>query len=127
MSRVPRRVVLCVALAGVLAASLTLVFCLGRDGTPATTPVAAATVSPVFGVNMSLLDGGDELATNPNTQALLRSWGVPLIRLPLRSGLADATLIAAMQAVLAVGATPMVILPGPASGTPAGDRHLLSL
>jgi hypothetical protein len=123
-----RRIAVLIAAVTVLAAAMTLVLTGERDA-PAITvaPVATATVSPVFGVNMSLFDGSDELATNPNTQAMLRSWGVPLIRVPLRAGLSDATLTGALQAVLAVGATPMVILHGPKSGTLADNQHLLSL
>jgi uncharacterized membrane protein YgcG len=90
-------------------------------------PAAASTVSPVFGINMSLYDGSDELATDPGTQAMMKSWGVPLIRVPLRAGLTDAVLVRALRAVLVVGATPMVILRGPKSGTLADNQHLLDL
>jgi uncharacterized membrane protein YgcG len=123
-----RRIAAVTTLAVVLATTLTLV--LWHGGQPqaaALTPTATDSVSPIFGVNMSLFDSSDELATNAATQATLRSWGVPLIRLPLRTGMSDATLTGAMQAILAVGATPMVILHGPKSGTLADDQHLLAL
>jgi hypothetical protein len=115
-------------LAGLLTATVIWVLARGGD-TPAaalTAPEATST-SGVFGVNVSLFDASDELITNPSTQAMLRSWGVPLIRLPLRSDLSDATVDAAMRAVLAIGATPMVILHGPKSGGLANNQHLLSL
>jgi hypothetical protein len=123
-----RRAAIVAALAVLLTGAVALFF--RHDGpapAAANLPAASTTAAPpIFGVNMSLYTAGDELATSAGTQALLRTWGVPLIRVPLRSGLSDAALTQAMQAVLAVGATPMLILPGPAS-PPAGNQHLLSL
>jgi hypothetical protein len=111
-----------------LAAALAMVFVRqSHHAAIAVTPAATGSVSPVFGVNMSLYDDTDELAADPGTQAMLRSWGVPLIRVPLRAGLSDATLTGALQAVLDIGATPMVILHGPKSGGLGDNQHLLSL
>ncbi|MFC4909357.1 hypothetical protein [Actinomadura gamaensis] len=110
----------------------------------ATAPTAAiarpatATADPLFGANMSFYNANDSLATNADTQALFRSWGLPFIRVPLRAAfdggatVTDAQLLTALKAVRTVGATPVLILRGPGGGRTTGaitatDTHLLDL
>ncbi|WP_345363611.1 choice-of-anchor Q domain-containing protein [Actinoallomurus liliacearum] len=101
-----------------------------------TTPTTA---DPLFGVNMSFFGPGDAMVTRPATRELFRSWGVPIVRVPLRdrfskngAPVGDDQLLSAMRAVRDIGATPMLILRGPGSGRTADDvkktdLHLLDL
>jgi hypothetical protein len=73
---------------------------------------------------MSLYNATDQVKDDPATQALLRSWQVGLVRIPMRQSLDDAALTAALQAVRTIGATPLVIVNGP--GELAGDSAILA-
>src|SRR5690242_17236539 len=52
---------------------------------PARAVDPADQAAPVFGVNMSLFDSGDHLATDSATQALFAGWKTPTVRVPLRA------------------------------------------
>jgi hypothetical protein len=58
------------------------------------------------------------------TQRLFRSWGVPLVRVPMRRNLADVTLATALTAMREIGAVPVVIVSG--LGELAGDDAILA-
>ncbi|MEO3928868.1 hypothetical protein ABGB07_34175 [Micromonosporaceae bacterium B7E4] len=88
---------------------------------------AAGAAAHYFGVNMSLYDANDSLVNDARTQALLSEWGVPLIRVPLRPELDDATYLKAMRAVAAVGAKPMIIIRGPQPDSLTENRRILPL
>ncbi|MEV0407018.1 choice-of-anchor Q domain-containing protein [Actinoallomurus sp. NPDC050550] len=103
-------------------------------------PAAPATAAdPLFGVNMSFFGPDDALVGRPATRELFRSWGVPIVRVPLRdhfegstTPVGDDLLLSAMHAVRDIGATPMLIIRGPGSGLAADDvkktdLHLLDL
>jgi len=106
---------LCMLLAGVL-------------GTWHAAPAQASGDAMIFGVNMSLYDSHDQIVTNPATQRLIGSGGIPLVRVPFRAGLPDSTEVAAMQAVKNVGAAPLMIMHGINDGTyVTDDLHELSL
>jgi hypothetical protein len=83
----------------------------------------AAASDPLSGVNMSLFGANDTLMTQPATQGLFKQWGIPMVRVPLRDAcdpndpgtkLNDAIWTKAMEAARATGATPVVIIRGPA-------------
>lgn len=102
--------------------ALSVVLLLFAGTATAGSAAPAQHAEPVFGVNMSLYSGTDQLKDDPDTQRLFQSWGVPLVRVPMRSTLDDQTLIDAMHAVQAVGADPLLILNGP--GDLTGDNSI---
>jgi hypothetical protein len=76
------------------------------------TPVGG-TVSPyVFGTNLSLFDGNDQVLNSATTRSLLQQMHVRIIRMPARPQMAQETLMAAANAIKSVGAVPLVILEG---------------
>lgn len=101
-----------------------------------TTPTTA---DPLFGGNMSFFGPDDAFVTQSATRELFRSWGVPIVRVPLRDRftpdgppVTDDQWVSAMRAVRDIGATPMLIIRGPGSGRTADDvkktdLHLLDL
>ncbi len=111
-----RVVLLCVA------AALTIVI-----------PIAASSSrspSTIYGINLSMYGPGapDQFVDDPATRALFASLAVPFVRVPIRPGVPDQRLLAAMRSVSASGATPVIILHGPAvPGALAIDIHLLGL
>ncbi|GAA4636862.1 hypothetical protein GCM10023196_088300 [Actinoallomurus vinaceus] len=103
-------------------------------------PAAPSTApDPLFGVNMSFFGPNDAMVGRPATRELFRSWGVPIVRVPLRdhfegstAPVGDDLLLSAMHAVRDIGATPMLIIRGPGSGLAVDDvkktdLHLLDL
>ncbi|MCO5967423.1 choice-of-anchor Q domain-containing protein [Actinoallomurus soli] len=99
---------------------------------------APATADPLFGVNMSFYGPDDAFVTRPQTRELFRSWGVPIVRVPLRDRFEDGTPVgddqwlSAMRAVRDIGATPMLIIRGPGHRRTVDDLkqtdlHLLDL
>jgi hypothetical protein len=87
--------------------------------TTALTPYGTVTlpsngqISPfIFGTNLGLFDGNDQVLTSSTTRSVLTQMRIPIIRMPVRSGLSDAIEIQASQAIKQIGATPLVILHG---------------
>jgi hypothetical protein len=77
---------------------------------------------------MGLFDGGELLLSNGATRQILVNWHTPYIRMPFRSSLSDSTELQALNAIKAIGATPLVIVHGAADSTVAtDDPHLLGL
>jgi hypothetical protein len=90
--------------------------------------VEASTGSPTFGTNLGLFgsSGADQFVDDAATRAIFA--GVPFIRVPMRDNLSDARLTDAMRAVAVTGATPVIVLDGPAHGTATAlqtDQRLL--
>ncbi|HEX6359034.1 hypothetical protein [Actinophytocola sp.] len=92
----------------------------------AETPVDTAAADPPFGVNMSFYSANDTLVNSAATQKLLRDKGIPLVRVPLRgtfdgnpTPIGDDLLLKVMRAAKNTGATPVLILRGPAAGDDA--------
>ncbi len=92
---------------------------------PAATPTTALTsngtlslpagsqISPyLFGTNLGLFDGNDQVLTSSTTRTLLAQMRIPIIRMPVRSNLSDAVEVQAAQAIKQIGAAPLVILHG---------------
>jgi hypothetical protein len=70
-------------------------------------------VSPLlFGTNLGLFTGNDQILTSPTARNLLLQMHIQIIRMPLRSSLPEATEIAAARTIKNLGATPLVALHG---------------
>jgi hypothetical protein len=77
-------------------------------GTKINTPVSPL----LFGTNLGLFNSNDQVLTSSTARSLLQQIHMRIIRMPLRSSLAEATEIAAAQAIKSLGATPLVVLHG---------------
>jgi hypothetical protein len=89
-------------------------------------------ISPLlFGTNMALFHDWDEpLLNSPLTRQQLKDIGVRVIRMPTRATLQDETLIAAANAIKAVGAVPLIVLHGPEAKDPdlvESNKRLLEM
>src|SRR5690242_2748810 len=83
--------------------------------------------SRIFGTNMGLYDGNEQML-QPSTQAVLKSWQTPVVRMPFRTSLSDNVELQALLAIKTMGATPLVIVHGAVdSSVLSDDQHLLSL
>src|SRR5947209_10935875 len=72
-----------------------------------------ASVSPlIFGTNLSLFDGNDQVLTSAATRNELQQMHFRIIRMPVRASLSNATEIQAAQAIKSMGAYALVILRG---------------
>src|SRR5205823_6363644 len=72
-----------------------------------------ASVSPIiFGTNLSLFDGNDQVLTSAATRNELQQMHFRIIRMPVRSSLSNATEIQAAQSIKSMGAYALVILRG---------------
>jgi hypothetical protein len=75
------------------------------------TPVAQ--VSPLlFGTNLGLFNGNDQVLTSSTTRALMQQIHIRIVRIPLRPHLPNAIEVQALQAVKSIGAIPLVTLSG---------------
>ena len=82
----------------------------------------------VFGVNMPLFDGNEQLLSNAGTRQILIGWHTPVIRMPFRASLSDAVELQALQTIKTIGSAPLVIVHGAVDSTVlADDIHLLGL
>jgi hypothetical protein len=66
----------------------------------------------IFGTNLGLFDSQDQVLTSATTRTLLQQIHIQIIRMPVRSTLAEAVEIQAAQIIKSLGATPLVILRG---------------
>ncbi len=80
--------------------------------TLAPTPTPAALSPLIFGTNLGLFDGNDQVITNQGDQALMKQMHVQIVRMPTRSNLSDSVDTQAAQAIKNVGAVPLVALRG---------------
>ncbi len=104
-----------------------LVASTGSVGVVRTTS-AATLDTRVFGTNMGLFDGNEQMLSNTGTQQILIGWHTPVVRMPFRTSLTDAVELQALQTIKTIGATPLVIVHGAVDATVlADDTHLLSL
>lgn len=82
----------------------------------ATTPAVPAILkdsSPyLLGTNLGLFDDHDQAVTSSATQNQLRQMHVSLIRIPTRHNNSESLNRAALQAIKAIGATPLIIVRG---------------
>jgi hypothetical protein len=79
-------------------------------------------VSPLlFGTNLGLFNSDDQVLRSTTTRDLLRQIHTRIIRMPVRSGLSEATEIQAAQDIKNLGAIPLIVLHG------ADDPNSLTL
>ena len=77
------------------------------------TPTIRGPVSPLlFGTNMGLFDGNDQVVTSAMTRSLMQQIHVRIVRIPLRRSLPNALEVQAEQAVKSIGAVPLIVLNG---------------
>jgi hypothetical protein len=84
-----------------------------RNGTITLTVVPNIDVSPLlFGTNLGLFTGNDQVVTSPDTRALMEQMHIRIVRVPVRTHLSNAVEIQAFQAVKSIGAIPLIVLTG---------------
>src|SRR6266478_2942862 len=72
-----------------------------------------AQVSPLlFGTNLGLFTGNDQVITSTTTRDLMQQIHIRIVRIPLRAELPNAIEVQAEQAVKSTGAIPLVTLDG---------------
>lgn len=77
------------------------------------TPTVTVQTSPLlFGTNLGLFTGTDQVVTSAATRALMRQMHIRIVRLPTRPSLPNTIEVQAMQAVKSIGAIPLVVLTG---------------
>jgi hypothetical protein len=81
---------------------------IATSGTQINTPVSPL----LFGTNLGLFNNNDQVLTSSTARSLLQQMHMHIIRMPLRSGLSEATEIAAAQMIKGLGAIPLVVLHG---------------
>lgn len=70
-------------------------------------------VSPLlFGTNLSLFDGNDQVLNSSGARTMLSQMHTRIIRMPVRSSLSESVEVQAAQAIKDLGAIPLVILRG---------------
>ena len=76
-----------------------------------TTPHSTVAGSPLlFGTNMVLADGNDQMLTSSATQSLLQQIHVQIVRMPIRTGVPESVNVLAAQMIKNIGAVPLIIL-----------------
>jgi hypothetical protein len=82
----------------------------------------------VFGVNMPLFGANEQMITNAGTRTIFAAWNTPVVRMPFRASLSDAIELQGLNAIKAIGATPLVVVHGAVDpNVTADDIHLLDL
>jgi len=93
------------------------------------TPTATsnnAQVSPLlFGTNLSLYNGNDQVLTSATTRTLLQQIHTHIIRIPIRDEVPEAVNIQAAQTIKSLGALPLVILHGATFHNPLASDMLV--
>jgi hypothetical protein len=78
-----------------------------------TPPVRNGSPSPLlFGTNLRLLDGNDQVLTSKSTRIAMQLIHVRIVRLPIHSGLSDDLVLEAAQDIKNINAIPLVALEG---------------
>lgn len=82
-----------------------------QQSSAGSTPAAQA--SPLlFGTNLGLFTGDDQVVTSSATRTLMQQIHIRIVRIPMRHSLPDAIEVQAEQAVKSIGAIPLVVLTG---------------
>ncbi|HVM66051.1 MAG TPA: hypothetical protein VMU14_14390 [Acidimicrobiales bacterium] len=82
----------------------------------------------VFGLNIPLFDANEQMITNTGTRTIFAAWNTPVVRMPFRASISDAVELQALNAIKAIGATPLVVVHGAVDpNVTADDTHLLGL
>ncbi|HEV2581687.1 MAG TPA: hypothetical protein VGT44_12610 [Ktedonobacteraceae bacterium] len=86
----------------------------------------APPVSPyLFGTNLGLFNPNDQVLTSTTTRSILQQMHVRIIRMPLRTGLAESVEVQAAQTIKSMGAVPLVVLHGAVDATVLADDSLV--
>jgi hypothetical protein len=94
----------------------------GTHSSPVATGGTQSSVSPLlFGTNLSLFDGNDQVLNSAGTRSQLQQMHIHIIRMPVRSNLSNDTEIQAAQAIKSIGAFALVILRGAVDNTVLAD------
>ncbi len=64
----------------------------------------------LFGTNMVLANGNDQMITSAATQSLLQQIHVSIVRMPIRTGVPESVNVLAAQMIRNIGAVPLIIL-----------------
>lgn len=79
--------------------------------TTPTTPRPTVVGSPLlFGTNMVLANGNDQMITSSVTQNLLQQIHMRIVRMPIRTGMPESVNVLAAQMIKNLGAVPLIIL-----------------
>lgn len=82
-----------------------------QNRSASSTPAAQA--SPLlFGTNLGLFSGNDQVITSIATRTLMQKIHIRIVRIPTRRDLPNDIEIQAMQAIKSIGAIPLVVLNG---------------
>lgn len=77
-------------------------------GTPVSGPVSPL----IFGTNMGLFDGNDQVITSAATRTALQQLHIRIVRMPTRQHFTSAVELEAAQAIKSIGAAPLIVLRG---------------
>ena len=85
--------------------------------TPTQNRLASSTptepASPLlFGTNLGLFNGNDQVVTSAATRALMQQMHIQIVRVPMRTHLPNDIAVQALQAVKSIGAMPLIVLTG---------------
>jgi len=84
-----------------------------QNGTVTVTATPNVVVSPLlFGTNLGLFTGNDQVVTSSSTRALMEQMHIRIVRVPARTHLPNDVEIKAFQAVKSIGAIPLIVLNG---------------
>jgi len=84
-----------------------------QSGSVTVTAIPNAAASPlIFGTNLGLFTGNDQVVTSASTRALMQQIHIRIVRVPVRRHLSNEVEIQAFQAVKSIGAIPLVVLAG---------------
>jgi len=82
-----------------------------QNNLASSTPTAPA--SPLlFGTNLGLFNGNDQVVTSAATRALMQQMHIRIVRVPMRTHLPNDIAVQALQAVKSIGPMPLIVLTG---------------
>ena len=84
-----------------------------QNGTVTVTAIPNVAASPLlFGTNLGLFTGNDQVVSSASTRALMQQMHIRIVRIPTRTHLPNDVEIQAFQAVKSIGAVPLIVLTG---------------
>jgi hypothetical protein len=84
-----------------------------QNGMVTVTAIPNVAASPLlFGTNLGLFTGNDQVVSSASTRALMQQMHIRIVRIPTRTYLPNEVEIQAFQAVKSIGAVPLIVLTG---------------
>jgi len=84
-----------------------------QNGMVTVTAIPNVAASPLlFGTNLGLFTGNDQVVSSASTRALMQQMHIRIVRVPTRTHLSNDVEIQAYQAVKSIGAVPLIVLTG---------------